>query len=71
MSFTLWEEKPREAYKFNGTARYVTSGPEYDFANSAMKKKTPNRNFKGVVVIKVEQVYDVKAGPTAGQLISE
>jgi predicted pyridoxine 5'-phosphate oxidase superfamily flavin-nucleotide-binding protein len=70
VSFTVWQENPREGYKFKGNARYVTSGSEYDFANSKMKEKTPERNFKGVVAIHVEEVYDIKSGPTAGQLIS-
>ncbi len=70
-SFSVWREDTREGYTFTGAARYVTSGPEYDFANNEMKKKTPERNFKGVAVIKVEKVYDVKPGPTAGQLITE
>lgn len=70
-SFTVWQEKPREGYKFNGSAQYITSGPEYDLANGEMKKKMPEKNFKGVVVIKVEKVFDIKSGPTAGQLITE
>ena len=70
-SFTVWQEKPREGYKFNGSAQYLTSGPEYDLANGEMRKKMPEKNFKGVVVIKVEKVFDIKSGPTAGQLITE
>jgi len=70
-SFTIWENNPREGYKFTGSARYFTAGQEYDFANNEMKKKMPEKNFKGVVAIVVEKVYDIKSGPTAGQLISE
>jgi hypothetical protein len=70
-AFTVWTEDPSEGYKYKGSAKYLTSGPEYDFANNEMKKKMPEKNFKGVVVIKVEKVYDIKSGPTAGDLISE
>jgi len=69
-SFTIWQNDPREGYKFNGSAEYRTDGAEYDMANGEMKKKMPDKNFKGVVVIRVEKVYDIKSGPTAGQLIS-
>jgi len=68
-SFTVWQQDPREGYKFTGSAQYLTTGPEYDLANGEMKKKMPNKNFKGVVVIKVHEVFDIKSGPTAGQLI--
>ena len=71
VSFTVWQDAPREGYKFNGQAEYVTSGPEYDSANNEMKKKMPEKNFKGVVVIRVESVYDITSGPTAGQRITE
>ncbi len=70
-SFAVWKGDPREAYKYTGAAQYLTSGPEYDLANGEMHKKKPDKNFKGVVVIKVEKVYDIKSGPKAGQLITE
>lgn len=70
-AFSVWADNPREAYKFVGAAQYLTAGLEYDYANRELKKKTPEKNFKGVVVIRVENVYDVKSGPTAGQLIAE
>jgi predicted pyridoxine 5'-phosphate oxidase superfamily flavin-nucleotide-binding protein len=69
--FTVWENDPREGYKYTGAAHYLTSGAEYDMANGELKKKMPEKNFKGVVVIKVEKVFDIKSGPTAGQLITE
>ncbi len=70
-SFTAWDPESRESYKFTGSARYVTDGPEYDLANGEMRRRMPGKNFKGVVVIAVERVYDVKSGPAAGQLITE
>ena len=70
-SFTVWQLEPREGYKFAGSAQYLTTGPEYDFANAEMKKKMPDKNFRGVVVVKVCKVFDIKSGPTAGQLITD
>ena len=70
-SFSLWQDKPSEGYKFKGAAEYLANGPEYDLANGEMKKKMPAKDFKGVVVVRVEKVFDIKAGPTAGQLITE
>jgi len=31
----------------------------------------PDKNYKGVVIISITHVYDMKPGPTAGNLISE
>ena len=69
-SFTCWDLKTAESYKYTGPARYVTEGNEYDHANNQMRKKNPDNNYKGVVVISITHVYDTKSGPTAGDLIS-
>ena len=71
VAFTAWDDVSRVGYKFKGEAEYKTSGPEYEFATGEMKKKKPDKDFKGVVVIHVKEVYDMKPGPTAGQLITE
>lgn len=70
-SFTTWDGTTGEGYKYTGPADYLTSGPVYDFANSEMHKKTPDKNFKGVVAVRVEKVFDIKPGATAGSLITE
>ena len=68
-SFCVWDENTDKSYKFIGTARYETSGEAYDFANSNLHKKKPDKNFKGVVVIKVTEIYDASRGENAGKLI--
>ncbi len=65
-SFTAWSDEPTRGYKFTGAAEYCTDGPEYDFANNEMHKRLPDKNFKGVVVVRVEKVFDIKSGPDAG-----
>ena len=67
-SAAVWEQDPREGCKSTRSAKYLTMGPEYALANCEMHKAKPDKNFKGVVVIRVERVYDIKSGPTAGQL---
>ena len=71
VSLCVWNEQTDISYKFIGTARYETSGEEYEFANTNLHKKKPDKNFKGVVVIKVTQVYDASRGENAGKLIAE
>jgi len=70
-SFCVWDEETDKSYKFVGTAEYQTSGEPYDFANENLHKKKPEKNFKGVVVIKVTQVYDASRGENAGKLITQ
>jgi len=70
VSLCVWDEELERSYKLKGTARYDTSGPAYDLANENLHKKKPDKNFKGVVTIKITQVYDASRGENAGALIA-
>ncbi len=70
VSFSVWDPETGESYKFNGTATYETSGAAYDMANDKLHTKKPEKDFKGVVVIKVTEVYDAARTPNAGKLIA-
>ena len=70
-SFCVWDENTDQSYKFIGTAKYVTSGKAYEFANANLHKKKPDKNFKGVVVVKVTEIYDASRGENAGKLIAK
>jgi predicted pyridoxine 5'-phosphate oxidase superfamily flavin-nucleotide-binding protein len=70
-SFCVWDEDTDKSYKFIGMATYETSGEAYEFANANLHKKKPDKNFKGVVVITVTEVYDASRGENAGKLIAK
>ena len=70
-SFCVWDEETGRSYKFVGSAKYETSGEAYELANSNLHKKKPDKNFKGVVVIKVTEVFDASRGENAGKLIAK
>ena len=71
VSFCVWDEQADRSYKFKGTARYENRGPAYELANTKLHEKKPDKNFKGVVVIKITEVYDASRGPNAGKLIAD
>ena len=70
VSFCVWDENTDKSYKFIGTATYEISGEAYEFANTILHKKKPDKNFKGVVVIKITEVYDASRNENAGKLIA-
>ena len=70
VSFCVWDEESERSYKFKGTARYETAGPAYEFANVNLHNKKPDKNFKGVVVIRITKVYDASRGENAGKRIA-
>jgi predicted pyridoxine 5'-phosphate oxidase superfamily flavin-nucleotide-binding protein len=69
-SFCVWDEDTDRSYKFTGKAKYETSGEAYEFANANLHKKKPDKNFKGVLVINVTEVYDASRGENSGKLIA-
>ncbi|MBN1917732.1 MAG: pyridoxamine 5'-phosphate oxidase family protein [Verrucomicrobia bacterium] len=71
VSWCVWHDETGESYKFLGTAVYKTSGPEYDFANEDLHRKKPEKSFRGVVVVKVSEVYDAARSATAGTLVAK
>lgn len=71
VSFCVWDEDTDASYKFIGTATYEASGKAYEFANANLHKNKPDKNFKGVVIIKVIEVYDASRGENAGKLIAK
>jgi predicted pyridoxine 5'-phosphate oxidase superfamily flavin-nucleotide-binding protein len=62
--------KNTEAYKLRGNATYEKSGPAYELANGKLHTSKPDKDFKGVVVFKVAEVYNVSKGPDAGKLMA-
>jgi predicted pyridoxine 5'-phosphate oxidase superfamily flavin-nucleotide-binding protein len=71
VSFCVWDEQADRSYKFKGVARYETSGAAYELANENLHRKKPDKNFKGVIVVKITEVYDASRGPNAGRLIAD
>ena len=69
-SYCVWDEESDKSYKYIGTAKYETSGEAYEFANAKLHEKKPDKNFKGVVIIKVTEVFDASRSENAGKLIA-
>ncbi len=64
-----YDPETGRSWKLTGAATYETEGPNYDLAQTQLHKKNPDKNFKGVVVFKVQAVYDQAPGPNAGNLV--
>lgn len=67
---SFWDSQTEEGYKLKGTATYHTKGTFYDTGKKFIQEKNPERIPKGVVEIKVAEVYDITPGPNAGSRIA-
>ena len=64
---SFWDPDTEEAYKIKGTATYHTEGPVYEEGKKFIQSKKPGRIPKGVVEIKVSEIFTIKPGETAGE----
>jgi len=64
---SFWNPDTEEAYKVKGTAKYHTKGSIYKGGKNLIQFKNPERVPKGVVEIKVTEIYSIKPGPNAGK----
>jgi predicted pyridoxine 5'-phosphate oxidase superfamily flavin-nucleotide-binding protein len=59
----------KEGYQIKGVANYVTSGPNYEAMKQIIKSRSDKLPAKGCVIMNVTEVYDLAAGPNAGNKI--
>ena len=59
--------REKESYQIKGTARYLTTGEEYDQAYKWMKAKGDKYPAKGAIIITIHSVYNSMTGKNAGE----
>jgi len=65
-------KKPEDKlwYQLKGTCQYVNEGQKYEEFKKWVKSKKETLPAKGMVVFKVEQIFNTAAGPDAGKPIA-
>jgi len=64
---SFWDSNTEEAYKIKGIGIYHTTGPIYEEGKKFIQSKKPDRIPRGVVEVKVAEIYTIKPGPEAGK----
>lgn len=75
LSFWVTEERDgkaitNEGYQLKGTAHFEDSGPIYDRMRTDVKAIRTDFPVRAVVIFKVTDIFDVKAGANAGKRIA-
>lgn len=72
VAVTFWEG--HEGYQIKGTVTIETSGPRYDETAKWIEEKSSKAGFplksKGVVILKIDEIYGVAPGPGAGKKLA-
>jgi predicted pyridoxine 5'-phosphate oxidase superfamily flavin-nucleotide-binding protein len=76
IALTCWdlEEKDgktvtRDGYQLKGKVRVEDTGPLYERIKAEAKGINPNFPTRAIVLMKVNEVFEVKSGPNAGKKI--
>jgi len=66
---SFWDSKTEEGYKIKGDAIYYSNGKIFNLGKQFIQQKNPGRTPKGVVEIKVTNVYFLTPGKDAGKIL--
>lgn len=59
VAIAMWDAKKLEGYQIKGTATYHSKGKVFEEGKDWVLKLKPNKIVKGVVEIKVTEIYDL------------
>ncbi len=66
---SFWDSETEEAYKILGTGKYHAGGPVFKDGERFIQAKKPGRKIKGVIEIRVTEIYEITPGENAGNRI--
>ncbi len=70
-SFCIWTPEGKMSWQIKCKASVEDSGEDYVKARDMMHAKKPELPAKGLVKLKFTEIYQVKPGPGAGDLIAD
>ncbi len=65
----FWNPETEEAYKLKGQANYHFSGKVFEQGKAFLQSKKSGRIPRGVVELRVKEIFTITPGPDAGKQI--
>jgi predicted pyridoxine 5'-phosphate oxidase superfamily flavin-nucleotide-binding protein len=69
MALYVWDPEKKRCFQFKGDITVKTSGPDYEKIKAQIKAKGAHYPAKGLIILKITEVFDCTPGPTAGKKI--
>ena len=70
VALTFYDPESDKGFQLKGSAMIETSGKIFDEELVKYKVRRPDSNPRGVVIIKIDEIYIIKGGPDAGKRIA-
>ena len=65
----VWDPEKKRCFQIKGTVSVKTSGAEYEKIKAQIKAKGPHYPAKGLLIVKISEVYECTPGPNAGKKV--
>jgi predicted pyridoxine 5'-phosphate oxidase superfamily flavin-nucleotide-binding protein len=69
LALYIWDPEKKRCFQIKGTVTVKTSGPDYEKIKAQIKAKGPHYPAKGLLIVKVTEVFDCTPGPNAGKKV--
>jgi predicted pyridoxine 5'-phosphate oxidase superfamily flavin-nucleotide-binding protein len=69
MALYVWDPEKKRCYQIKGDVTVKTSGPDYEKIKAQIKVKGAHYPAKGLIILKITEIFDCTPGPTAGKKI--
>ncbi|UCD46038.1 MAG: pyridoxamine 5'-phosphate oxidase family protein [Candidatus Bathyarchaeota archaeon] len=69
VAFVGWDRDARKSFQFKGRMEVQLEGPLYEKGHEKATNKERPLLGRAVVVVKVEEVYQARGGPGAGERV--
>lgn len=66
ISLYVWGPETKGCYQIKGTVEYLTSGPDFEKMQFTVRAKMAQAPAKGLIVMKITDVFQCNPGPEAG-----
>jgi predicted pyridoxine 5'-phosphate oxidase superfamily flavin-nucleotide-binding protein len=70
MAIYFWDPDTKKCFQVKGSVEVKTSGPDYDKVRAMIKAKNEKLPAKGLLVMKVTEVFECTPGPGAGKKVA-
>ncbi len=67
VALLVWTSGAPGCLKLKGEVTLVQKGPDYERMYWMVKERKPNLECKGLLIMKITEVYDCRSGPEAGK----
>jgi len=67
VALLVWTAGVPGCLKLKGDVTLIENGPDYEKMYGMVKERKPNLECKGLLIMKVTEVYDCRSGPEAGK----